>query len=84
MPGKRVEIAAQGLHINGHVRNGLSAIDQNRDADLFSLPNNVVQRIDTAKRVGDMANTEQSDSLGHQFIKLIQFDFTAIIDGCHD
>lgn len=59
MPGDRIEIAAQGLHINGRVHRALRAIDQHRHA-LF--PRRLADRLHIdlgAQHVGQMRNRHQ-------------------------
>ena len=58
-PVKRVEIAAQRLHVDRPVRHRLRAVDQQRDAALAAFARDLAHRVDRAEHVGHMGDAGQ-------------------------
>jgi hypothetical protein len=54
MPRENIEIAADGLHIDGHVRNGLGIVDQHSRTLTVRHFHHLHHRNDRAEGVGDV------------------------------
>ncbi|MCY1203121.1 hypothetical protein D9M72_146200 [compost metagenome] len=83
VPGERVEIAIEGLHVDLEVRHGLGAIDQHRDAMEMRQLDDVSHRVDGAKRVGEVRQRDQPGARAEQLRELLQHQLAGIVDRRH-
>ena len=57
---ERVEVAAERLHVDRHVRDRLRAVDEHRDPARVREPDDRLDRIDRAERVRDVRRRRRS------------------------
>ncbi len=74
---KGVEIDASALHIDRHVRRGLSAIDQRQRADSVRLADDLLNRIDRSEHVGHMADRHQLCLGRNDVVDITQIEMAA-------
>ena len=80
VPGERVEIAAQRLHVDRPVRHRLRAIDQQRDAAPAAFACDLAHRVDRAQHVGDMGDAGELHLRRQQLDILLHDQLATLVD----
>ena len=79
--GEDVEIGVHGLHINGNVRDGLSAVDEHPGACLVRCRDDLLHRDDRAQGVGHLGHRDQASAVGKQIGVGVQQQLAIVVDG---
>ncbi len=80
MTGEAVEVAAQRLHVDRRVRDGLRAIEQHRHAMLFGDLDELLDRHDGAQRIGNMRQREQARARADELLEFVEVDDALLVD----
>ena len=78
--GERVEVAAERLHVDGHVRNRLGAVDHRRDPAVAGRGDEVRDRQHRAEGVGDVGEGDHARARAEQAEIGLEVDDAAPVD----
>ena len=81
MAGEDVEIGIDELHIDGHVGDGLCAIDQDASAVAVGDLGHFGDGDDGAQRVGDMGDGDEPGAGIQEFFIFFENDLAGAVDG---
>ena len=80
MAGEDEEVAADRLHVDGHVRHGLRAVDQHAGAMPMRQRDHFVHRRHGAERVGNLGDGDDARRRAEQLLIFLQNDLAGVVD----
>src|ERR1043166_3918876 len=77
--GDAVEVAAQVLHVNLDMRSALRAVNEDGDAQLVRARRNLLDGVDRAERVRDVADADELRALAEERVELVEQEFARVV-----
>src|SRR5215204_2253554 len=79
VPRDGVEVAVQILHVNLQMRRALRPVHQDGDAQLVRARRDLLDRVDRAQRVRDVADADELRPLAQQGVELFEYQLAAVV-----
>src|SRR5215204_720690 len=79
VPRDGVEVAVQILHVNPQMRRALRPVHQDGDAQLVRARRDLLDRVDRAQRVRDVADADELRPLAQQGVELFEYQLAAVV-----